>query len=86
MQGTTAIRKCETNGSHVDNVEIAASSDIVFINTPSVFILCLIARSLRHLPVRFGQVVSERNTSLLFTGELDNGHFDALLPVEGNER
>jgi hypothetical protein len=26
--------------------------------------------------------VTERNVSLLFTGEQDNGHYDALLPDE----
>jgi hypothetical protein len=32
------------------------------------------------------KVETERNVSLSFDGELDNGHYDALLPVQGNER
>lgn len=28
------------------------------------------------------QIIIERNVSLLFIGELSNGHYDELLPVE----
>jgi hypothetical protein len=37
------------------------------------------------LPVVVDQVVPGRNVSLLFSGELGNGHYDALLPVQENE-
>jgi hypothetical protein len=33
-------------------------------------------------PVTVGEVVTERNASLLVSGELDNGYCDALLLVE----
>jgi hypothetical protein len=29
--------------------------------------------------------MTERNVSLLFSGDLDNDHYDAPLPVEGKE-
>jgi hypothetical protein len=35
--------------------------------------------------VIFGQVVSERNISSLFSGERDSDHYDALLPAEEEE-
>jgi hypothetical protein len=34
----------------------------------------------------FGQVATERNASILYIGELNNGNCDALLPVEGKGR
>jgi hypothetical protein len=84
MQGKTAIRKCEANGSHVDNVERAANCDIYKLSVSVHFVPeC---QATQTSTVAAGQVMSERNASLLFTGELDNGHFDALLPVERNER
>jgi hypothetical protein len=35
--------------------------------------------------VMVGQVMSERNESVVFIGELDSGHYEALVPVEGKE-
>jgi hypothetical protein len=32
-----------------------------------------------------GQVMSERNASLLFSGKLDSGHCEAVVSVEGKE-
>jgi hypothetical protein len=36
--------------------------------------------------VIFGQVVTERNMSLLFSGERDSDHYDALFPAEEEEK
>lgn len=39
----------------------------------------------RSLAVIVCQVVARRNVPLLFSGELDSGHCDAVLPVEQEE-
>jgi hypothetical protein len=38
------------------------------------------------MTVTGGQIMTERNSSLPFSGELDNGHCNAPLPVEETER
>lgn len=50
-----------------------------------MFVLYLRAQSLSDR-VLVGQVVTERNrVYLLFSGEQDNAHYDALSAVEGEE-
>lgn len=65
------------NGMHDVNVEIMAFSETYKVSV-SVF-LYLKAKSLIHYVL---WVVAERNMSVVFSDELDNGHYDVLLPVE----
>jgi hypothetical protein len=69
------------NGVHDGNVDITVFSEIYEVSV-SVF-LYLKTKSLIHcLLCIVGWFVAERNVSLVFTGDLDNGHYDALLSVE----
>jgi hypothetical protein len=66
------------------NVEIIAISDISKVLVSFFF---LPAGHITLPPtVILGQVMTERNVFLLFSGELDNGQCDALLRVEEKER
>jgi hypothetical protein len=77
MQGKIAIRKCEANGSHVDNVVVAVKSDIYILSASVYFGPDCHVTQISIVTV--GQVLSERNTSPLFKGELDNDHFALYL-------
>jgi hypothetical protein len=54
----------------------------------SLFILYLRTKSLKHKLLYWlvGLVVTERNTTLLFSGVQYNDHYDALLKIEEKER
>jgi hypothetical protein len=60
-----------TNEMYGDNMEMIANCK-----------LCLKTKSLNHQFFAIGRVVIERMAFLLFNGELDNFHCDALLPAE----
>lgn len=49
----------------------------------SVFVFCIRPKT---PPAIATQVSTERNVFLLFSGELDTSHCDALLPIEDGER
>jgi hypothetical protein len=49
----------------------------------SVYSLCK-SQTIRSAPVKVYEVVSERNLSLLFCGEIDNDHYDSLIKLIKN--
>jgi hypothetical protein len=51
-----------------------------------VFILYLSAKSRSHWLLLFVKLWLKENTFLLFCDELDNGHYDALLPAAEEQR
>jgi hypothetical protein len=42
-------------------------------------------KSPTHSIYNFGQIVIEINVSLLFSDEMNNDHYDAMLPIEERE-
>jgi uncharacterized protein (UPF0248 family) len=86
--GRLRVENCqiciEENGVYVVNVEIVSISEIYKV---SVIVYFVTEGQITQPPaVRVCQIVSKRNTILLFGGELDNDHCYGLLPVKEKER
>jgi hypothetical protein len=51
---------------------------VKFTVSVSVYFACE-GQTIQSVPVTVNEVVSERNLSLLFYGEIDNVHYDSLM-------
>jgi hypothetical protein len=68
------------NGVYGGNVEIIAISEICKVSVTVCFVSY--GQISQKLTVIVGQVVNERNLSLLFNSKLDKGHYEVALTTE----